>query len=97
MAIVDTMNESSFCDRIKRIRPGNFSWAGLQALYEYYDELSEDTGKDIEFDPISICCEWTEYDDLKDLRLAYKDIEDIEDMEQHYIEIDGGSYLVQEG
>lgn len=34
-----------------------YSWDGLQALLDYYDEVDEN----IELDVIAICCECTEY------------------------------------
>ena len=61
MAIKQTVTESDFRDAFQAIRPDNFSYEGLGALYEYLEELSEDTGEDIELDVIAICCDYTEY------------------------------------
>ena len=60
MAIKQTVTESDFRDAFASIRPDNFSYEGLTALYEYLEELSEDTGEDIELDVIALCCEWYE-------------------------------------
>ena len=61
MAIKQTVTESDFRDAFQAIRPDNFSYEGLGALYEYLEELSEDTGEDIELDVIALCCDYTEY------------------------------------
>lgn len=49
----------------------NFSFEGANAVQDYYDQLSDDLGEDIEFDPIAWCCEWAEYDSVKE---AYKEL-----------------------
>ena len=61
MAIIDTLHQARFAEEFKKIRKDNFTWDGLKALYEYLNDLSDDTGKDIEFDPLAFCCEFAEY------------------------------------
>ena len=61
MAIKQTVNEYEFRRAFETIRPDNFTYEGLGALYEYLEELSEGTGEDIELDVIAICCDYTEY------------------------------------
>lgn len=57
-----TVNFSEFCDRFAKMdRNENFSYAGKHALFDYLEELEADTGEEIEFDCIGLCCEWTEY------------------------------------
>ena len=60
MAIKRTVTESDFRDAFQAIRPDNFSYEGLTALYEC---LSEDIGEDIELDVIALCCDFTEYNE----------------------------------
>ena len=43
-------------------RDSDFSYAGLQALFDYLEELEEDTGQEIELDVISLCCDYAEYE-----------------------------------
>ena len=57
-----TLTESEFVNRFLAIRPNNFSREGLRALFDYLDQLEDDLGMEQEFDPIGICCEWTQYD-----------------------------------
>jgi hypothetical protein len=61
MAIVQELNESYFMDRFKEMGRGDqFSYDALSALYDYYDNLSDDIGEDIKLDVIGICCDWSE-------------------------------------
>ena len=41
-------------------RINNFSYEARNVLYDYYEELEEDIGENIELDVIAICCDWTE-------------------------------------
>ena len=41
-------------------RTEHFSYDGLEALFNYLEELEKDTGEEIELDVIAICCEYTE-------------------------------------
>jgi len=65
-----TVNESAFRDAFRAIRPDNFSYAGLGELYEWFEQLDEDTGQETELDVIAICCDFSEYD-LEDLSREY--------------------------
>lgn len=51
----------------------NAKWSRLAAyaLVEYYENLEEETGTEIEFDPVAIRCDWTEYDSLETIGDAY--------------------------
>lgn len=58
----------------------NFSYDGLGALFDYIEELEHDIGEDIEFDPIALCCEYSEYNSFEELKDDYDDIESIDDL-----------------
>ena len=47
--IIDTLDKYSFRNKFLKVREDNFSYEGLEALFEYLEQLSEDIGKDIEF------------------------------------------------
>lgn len=70
MYIYQQVSFSEFYDRFQAIRPDNFSYDGLCALYEYYTNLAEETGEPIELDVIAICCEFSE-DTLEDIARSY--------------------------
>jgi hypothetical protein len=59
-----TINLYFFTENMQNIKPGQISYNGLKRLFEYYEEIEGD--EEIEFDPIAIFCEWTEYKTLKE-------------------------------
>ena len=79
------VSKSTFIDAFK-IRKDNFSYEGLTALYEFLTDFEEATEKEIELDVIALCCEYSEYKDLKEFQTnygkEYKTIKDIEDKTQ---------------
>lgn len=56
-------------------RSDNFSVAGRRALFEMLEELSPD----MELDPIAVCCDFSEYKDLEELKQDYAYDEDLEE------------------
>jgi hypothetical protein len=58
--IINTVNQNDFHDAFMAIRPNNFSYDGLNALYEYFYDYSNANGEPIELDVIAICCEFSE-------------------------------------
>ena len=79
-----TMNEFDFKNEFKKIRPDNFSYDGLDVLYYHLIQFEEDTGEELEFDPIAYCCEFSEYENFKEVQQDY-DVEDLEHLEQNTI------------
>ena len=82
-----TIGLCEFEDAFRSIRPDNFSYSGLQALFEYLEEYEEDTGEEIELDVIALCCEYTEYDNLEGYINDYKpniSRDDYEDEDDYY-------------
>ena len=43
--------------------------------------MEDDIGEEIEFDPISFCCDYSEYENLEELKNNYSDVENFEDLE----------------
>lgn len=83
--MIETVTESTFVDTFVKInRENNFSYYGRLALFEYFEQLEDDIGEQIEFDPIAICCEFTEYENLEELNQAYnKNFEDLEEVREY--------------
>jgi hypothetical protein len=77
-----TMNEFDFKNEFKKIRPDNFSYDGLTALYDYLIQYEEDCGTELEFDPIAYCCEYTEYENFKEVKQNY-DIKSFKELEDN--------------
>ena len=67
-------------------RKDQFSYEGQEALFDYLEQFEDDTGEEVEFDLIALCCEYTEYDNLKELQEAYSDeyktLQDLEETTQ---------------
>ena len=40
---------------------GNFTIDGLDALFDYLEDFEESMGESIQFDPIGLCCQFSEY------------------------------------
>lgn len=83
MAIVQTVNFSSFCDAFVRMdRTNNFSYEAKQALFDYLENMSEETGEDFELDIIALCCEYSEASASEIIEsFDLHEIEDFEDEE----------------
>ena len=77
----DTISIYRFQNWFQEHRPNNFSRAGQVALFDYLEQYEEDCDTEIEFDPIALCCEYTEYDDLNEFKANYTDekYQDLED------------------
>lgn len=61
MPVIQTLSKNSFVDAFKdSSRKDQFTYEALEAIFEYLDEYSIETGEPVEFDPIAICCEWSE-------------------------------------
>lgn len=57
-----TVNLYEFREAFRAIRPDNFSYEGLELLFDYLEQLGEDIGEEIELDVIAICCDYSEDD-----------------------------------
>lgn len=66
-----TINEFDFKNEFKKIRPNNFSYDGLTALYDHLIQYEENCDMKLEFDPIAYCCEYTEFDSFEDVKINY--------------------------
>lgn len=75
----------------------NFTYYGRIALFEYFEQLGDDLDTQIEFDPIAIRCEFTEYSDLDEIKEVYPDIESLEDLYDYtqVIEFDNVNEFMQ--
>lgn len=95
-----TVNKYQFRRAFEEMnRTNNFTYAGLNALFEYLEQYEEDTGEEIELDVIAICCDFTEYKNLTEFKANYgNDYQSIEDIEDRtiVIHIDDESFIIQD-
>lgn len=76
-------------------RKDNFSHYGLRMLFDYLKDYEEETGEDIELDVIALCCEYTEYDSVKELCDAYSLDFTYDEDEELLSEIDTFEYYLK--
>ena len=97
----DTITQFSFCDWFLKSaeRKNQFSYHGLLALFAWYEQYEEDTGEEIELDPIGFCCEYSEYENIKEFQAdygeEYKTIKDIEN-ETQVIPVGKKGFIIQQ-
>tara|TARA_R110002020_G_scaffold165449_2_gene352887 strand:+ start:1466 stop:1765 length:300 start_codon:yes stop_codon:yes gene_type:complete len=93
-----TIDFHQFANWFQEHRPHNFSRAGLQGLFDYLEDYEDDTDESIEFDPIALCVEYTEYQDLDEFHQSYDkeeypDLDEIRDWTQ-VIELGNESFII---
>jgi hypothetical protein len=66
-----TINKYKFADAFRSIRPDNFTYAGLHALFDYLEEYEESCGEEIELDVIALSCEYSEHKSALDAVADY--------------------------
>ena len=95
----ESVSESRFIDVFCKIRPDNFSYEGLSKLFEHIEQYEADSHIEMEFDVIGLCCDFAEYEDLKEFQKDYgKEYECIEDIENEtlVIPINDESFIIQQ-
>ena len=95
------ITESQFINAFKSwdTYKNQFSYEGLKALFEWFEELENDTGEEMELDVVAICCDFTEYESLKeyneDYDKEYEEIDEIAD-DTTLIKIDDEQFIIQQ-
>jgi hypothetical protein len=72
-----TINLHQFRDAFS-IRPNNFSYEGLEVLFDWFEDLEVMQEREIELDPIAFCCDYSEAS-VKEIIDAYSiDLDGVE-------------------
>jgi len=73
-------------------RRDQFTYDGKKALFDYLEQLEAETGQEIELDVIALCCEYTEYENIEEVKGEYENVKDINDLRNNttVIEFDTG-------
>lgn len=66
-----TLTHYEAANEIYEVYDHKFSYAAAHALAEYYEDLEDEMGEEIEIDPVAIACDWMECADKKELLVAY--------------------------
>lgn len=95
-----TITEDQFVQQFTEFRPDNFSFKGLRALFREINELEQETGVEYEFDPISLCCEFTEYEDIDEFHQDYnkEEYETMDDIRDNtwVIYVDEKAFIIRD-
>jgi hypothetical protein len=92
-----TITVSNFRDAFKNMgRADQFSYDGLTALFEHLEGVEEAAGQEIELDVIALCCEFTEFDDEKELLRQYG-LDSLDEVEEQtlLLRVPGCSYIIE--
>ena len=85
------------CDALKNA----FSYDGRVALFDYLEQYEDDCGTELDFDPIAIRCDFTEYANIADFwnvydRYEYQCMEDIESATPVIYIPDSEAFIIQQ-
>lgn len=73
-----TLNDFVNCEALVN----NFSYEGLVAMFNYIEDYEQSCGATIEFDPIALRCEFSEYTTISEAYGNYEDNgEDLTELE----------------
>jgi len=96
--IMQQLKKSQFRDEFHKVRPDNFSYEGLGALYDWLEEYYSEADQPYDLDVIALCCEFSEYDSLQqfneDYNREYENIDDITD-DTWVIKINSEKFIIQ--
>ena len=55
-----TVYLNEFRNYFNQIRPNNFSYEGLEVLFDELERVENDTNEEFELDVIALCCDYCE-------------------------------------
>lgn len=93
MAIVQTIDLYQFREAFRSYKRENFSYEGLEVLFNYLEKYSDSTGEPVKLDVIALCCDYEEssieeiisYHSI-DVSEAEGDEEEIEGIVEDYLQ-----------
>lgn len=101
--LVKKVSFNDFLEEFKKYgREDQFTYEGKRALYNYLNELGDDSGQPIELDVIGICCDFTEYQNLEEFANDYSytigEVNSINDIYDYttVILINDESFIIQD-
>ena len=63
MAVIQSVSLYAFREAFRRMdRNDQFSYKGLECLFDYLEQYSEDIGEPFELDVVALCCDYYEAD-----------------------------------
>ena len=77
-----TVYLEDFRKAFKDTRPNQFSYDALTALYNYFEQLEDDIGEELDLDVIAVCCDYCEYKDFQELKSNYLNIKTLDQLKE---------------
>lgn len=96
MAIIKEIQFDDYWTWLNKSDSYKRSYESAQAIFNYMEQLSDDIGENIDFDPIAWHCAFTEYENLDEVKGSYPDIESIEDLYDHTQVISESPLIIQD-
>ena len=78
-------------------RDNQFSYEGFSALFDMLEQYEQDTDQEVELDVIALCCDFSEYDSLTEIKSNYDCIETEDDLGDYtwYAKTESNGYIIQ--
>ena len=82
--MIETVTRTRFINwfRQSNTYKNQFSFEGQFALYDYFEELELGTGEQLQYDPIAICCDYTEYENIEEYNENYQPVENLDQIRE---------------
>jgi hypothetical protein len=82
--MIETVTRTRFINwfRQSNTYKNQFSFEGQFALYDYFEELELDTGEQLKYDPVAICCDYTEYENIEEYNKNYEPVENLDQIRE---------------
>jgi hypothetical protein len=95
--IISTVSINDFHNAFNSMRPNNFTYEALDAIYDYIYEVASMTGDTYKLDFIALCCDWCEYASFEDLQKDYCNIDTLEELDDKtlVLGLDNGGLVLQ--
>ena len=85
-----SVNLYQFREAFRTMARNNFSYEGLEVLFDYLEAYEDDTGEEIELDVIAMCCDYTE-ETFVDIASSYSI--NVDGMDEDELKVAVMSYL----
>ena len=82
--MIETVTRTRFINWFRQsdTYKNQFSFEAQFALYDYFEELELDTGEQLKYDPVAICCDYTEYENIEEYNKNYEPVENLDQIRE---------------
>lgn len=92
-----SVNLYAFRDAFAKSRPTQFSYEGLECLFNHIEQCEEEDGIERELNPTDISTEYTEWDNYQEFQKSYPDIA-YDNISEYgvFINVDGTRFITNQ-